>query len=213
MGLFDCMASHEESAGISRTQLEPEQLPVLSTRVLDVGKSDKEVRLHEAKGEKGHYVALSYRWGDANMNLTTNATLLEHLENIDISTICTTIRDAILVTREIGFRYLWADSLCIIQDSEEDWEQEALRMGEIYQNCTLSITASVATSGDSSLFGVRKPSHNVEMPYYKKRCQPAGFYFISDHEWYGVPLGSCTRHPSVGVTAPVVVLNSLFKCF
>jgi hypothetical protein len=126
------MSSHEACARVSRTLTEPEQVPVLPTRVIDVGKSDKGVCLYETKGEKSHYVALSYRWGDANMTLTTNATLSEHLHYIDVGTLCTTIRDAIHVTREIGFRYLWVDSLCIIQDSEEDWEREALRMGEVY---------------------------------------------------------------------------------
>ncbi|KAK1502880.1 hypothetical protein CTAM01_04869 [Colletotrichum tamarilloi] len=33
-----------------------------------------------------------------------------------------TFQDAVLVTRRLGIKYIWIDSLCIIQDSKLDWE-------------------------------------------------------------------------------------------
>ncbi|KAF7542018.1 hypothetical protein G7054_g23 [Neopestalotiopsis clavispora] len=56
--------------------------------------------------------------------------------------------DAIVVTRQLGFRYLWIDSLCIIQTSKQDWEQESRRMDSVYGNAT--VTLSAMASGAST---------------------------------------------------------------
>lgn len=40
-----------------------------------------------------------------------------------------TFRDTIHFVRCLQVRYLWIDSLCIIQDDAQDWEQEAALMG------------------------------------------------------------------------------------
>ena len=55
-----------------------------------------------------------------------------------------TFRHAIRVTREIGQRYLWIDSLCIVQDDPNDWEAESKVMGALYSMayCTLAATSS-----------------------------------------------------------------------
>jgi hypothetical protein len=44
-----------------------------------------------------------------------------------------TMQDAITTTRALGFRYLWIDSVCIIQDNASDWERESRQMGSIYE--------------------------------------------------------------------------------
>ncbi|KAF5587294.1 hypothetical protein FPANT_6974 [Fusarium pseudoanthophilum] len=54
--------------------------------------------------------------------------------------------DAVALTRELGVRYLWIDALCIIQDSEADWERECTRMADTYANAFLTIAASSSTS-------------------------------------------------------------------
>ncbi|KAH8598227.1 hypothetical protein B0O99DRAFT_495675, partial [Bisporella sp. PMI_857] len=46
------------------------------------------------------------------------------------------------VCRKLGIRYLWIDSLCIRQDSKEDWQVESQRMGTYYSNCTVCIAAT-----------------------------------------------------------------------
>ncbi|KAK1776820.1 hypothetical protein QBC45DRAFT_434768 [Copromyces sp. CBS 386.78] len=45
------------------------------------------------------------------------------------------------ITRRIGYRYIWIDSLCIIQDSPEDWATEALTMKDVYGNTSCNIAA------------------------------------------------------------------------
>jgi hypothetical protein len=52
-----------------------------------------------------------------------------------------TIRDALEVTLSIGYRFLWVDSLCIVQDDDEDRDLQIDMMDEIYSNATLTIAA------------------------------------------------------------------------
>lgn len=37
-------------------------------------------------------------------------------------------KDAITATRDLGFKYLWNDALCICQDDNDDWETQAGQM-------------------------------------------------------------------------------------
>jgi hypothetical protein len=53
--------------------------------------------------------------------------------------------DAILVTKAMGVRYLWIDSLCIIQD-KEDWTIHAPQMATVYGNAYLTISADAAAN-------------------------------------------------------------------
>ena len=49
-------------------------------------------------------------------------------------------------------RYLWIDSLCIIQDDKEDWSQESCQMCEVYGNSFLNIAAAGAKDGSEGCF-------------------------------------------------------------
>jgi hypothetical protein len=62
-----------------------------------------------------------------------------------------TFRDAILVTRAIGIRYLWIDSLCIIQGDASDWQSEGGKMADVYSSALLTISAA-NSNGDSQGF-------------------------------------------------------------
>lgn len=74
---------------------------------------------------KYEYVALSHRWGNILQPvLTLNANLEERMRGISIETLPATFRDAIRVTKSLGYEYIWIDSLCIVQDDKVDWERE-----------------------------------------------------------------------------------------
>ncbi|KAH8173596.1 heterokaryon incompatibility protein (HET) domain-containing protein [Sarocladium implicatum] len=53
-------------------------------------------------------------------------------------------QDAITITRAIGLRWLWIDSLCIVQDDEDDWRRESQLMGSIFENSEVTLAASHA---------------------------------------------------------------------
>jgi hypothetical protein len=131
---------------------------LLPSCVIDVGTSDgQEIPcLRLCSEERGHYVTLSHCWGPSNPTRTTAACFQDYLQGIPLANLPKTYRDAIAVTRGLGIRYLWIDSLCIIQDSSEDWEKECIKMPQIYQNSTVTI-AEPAASGCESGFLDRQP--------------------------------------------------------
>jgi len=69
----------------------------------------------------------------------------DHTHGIDYHSLPKNFQDAIAVTRSIGVRYLWIDSLCIVQDNRLDWEMESSKMASIYSNAYLVLAASQAT--------------------------------------------------------------------
>lgn len=55
------------------------------------------------------------------------------------------LRDAIHIAKELGIRYLWIDSLCIIQGDDDDWADQGCAMADIYGNATVVICAASIT--------------------------------------------------------------------
>ncbi|PVH84958.1 HET-domain-containing protein, partial [Cadophora sp. DSE1049] len=82
-----------------------------------------------------------------------------------------TFRDAVKITRQLGFRYLWIDSLCIIQDSSEDWQAESTAMGRIYKEASFTIAAEAATDSKAGIFESSKKYRSdfdtIEVPYFR----------------------------------------------
>lgn len=102
------------------------------------------------------YMTLSHCWGLTHPLLTTTTTTLaSHLSQIPWSSLPILFRDAILLVRELGCRYLWIDSLCILQDSESDWLTESANMSSIYAHATLNIAATAQRDASVSLFRQR----------------------------------------------------------
>jgi hypothetical protein len=114
--------------------------PPLPTRVLDISNGD--IRLHISGYERHSYCALSYCWGGPQPVRTLAENTESHKAGIRISDLPQTIRDAIHYTRQLGIKYLWIDSLCIVQDSVEDKRREIARMASIYQNALVTIAAT-----------------------------------------------------------------------
>ncbi|KAK0620615.1 heterokaryon incompatibility protein-domain-containing protein [Immersiella caudata] len=144
----------------------PQESPFVPTRTVDVGPPDgtQEPRLvvHPTNSAPFHWVTLSHCWGGSSP-LTTNAGTLQEWTDSGIPMLLLppTFRDAVSITRRLGYRHLWIDSLCIIQYSREDWEREALRMGDVYRYGELNISASAA--------------HNCHEGIFSKRDNPASF--------------------------------------
>jgi hypothetical protein len=85
--------------------------------------------------------------------IKSNAAALD--AGVSVNTFPKTIKDAVYFTARIGLRWLWADSLCIVQDSSEDKIREIKSMDSVYQNCFISIAALDATNSDQGLFACR----------------------------------------------------------
>lgn len=134
----------------------------LPTRVLDVelGQNSAMIRLQDTVniGTSYQYLALSHCWGNVQTTtLLTSASMQRYYTVIHLHELPKTFRRAVSITRELGYRYLWIDSLCIIQDSEEDWKRESVRMGDIYRNSTCCIAAVASDDDDGGCFFSRNP--------------------------------------------------------
>jgi hypothetical protein len=82
------------------------------------------------------------------------------MKRVNFSDLSRTFQDAVKLTRQLGQRYLWIDSLCIIQDCEDDWVIEAASMAAVYGN---SIFTIFALSSHSSAGGCRVNAQNTPM--------------------------------------------------
>ncbi len=85
----------------------------------------------------------------------TEESLNEFQSRIDVSRLTNTFREAMEMTMRLGIRYIWIDSLCIIQKSSEDWARESKLMGDVYQNALCNIGANKARDGNDGLFSER----------------------------------------------------------
>jgi hypothetical protein len=63
--------------------------------------------------------------------MTIRSVLEQRKRMIEVQDMPANYKDAVIVARRLGIRYLWIDSLCIVQDDAEDWEREAALMGSI----------------------------------------------------------------------------------
>ena len=129
------------------------------TRLIEIV-NDHSVRLiiSQNKDLKESYVAFSHCWGKAKTLKLLEENLSELQAGISDSDLPTSYREALLVCRSMGFRYIWIDSLCIIQDSFRDWQREALMMKDVYQNSTLNLCASAAAENSETSFSSRDVS-------------------------------------------------------
>ncbi|KAG6368366.1 hypothetical protein INS49_002571 [Diaporthe citri] len=73
-------------------------------------------------------------------------------------------KDAITIARKLRIPYLWIDSLCIVQDSEQDWHHESALMSSIYRNSTLTVSATGAVDGSRGCFIPEVHSEIVQLP-------------------------------------------------
>jgi len=104
-------------------------MSALPTRVIDVGGDTRDPFLFDPGGKVAPWVALSYCWGNNTTLKTETANLKKRRERIGLEELPTLLRDAVIITRHLGYQYLWIDSLCIIQDSSVDWNIESAKMG------------------------------------------------------------------------------------
>jgi hypothetical protein len=108
--------------------------------------------------ENAVYAALSYTWGFGERFTTQRANVRTLQEPEGVKKILTqiprAIRDAINLVDSLGLRYLWVDSLCIVQDSSNSWKLNARVMDRVYGNAFLTICAADDPDGSAGLVGL-----------------------------------------------------------
>lgn len=102
------------------------------------------------------FVALSYLWGKNFQQLFLTSKNLDKLsmpQSLSKEHLPRTIKDTIKLTRMLGERYLWTDSLALVHDEgfqyHDDW---------IYARAHLTVVAGSGKDANAGLPGVRKES-------------------------------------------------------
>lgn len=138
------------------------QAPWLPSRLIDLGDADGDacnVRLvlSENIERPNSYCTLSHCWGTTQVVKLTKAALGCFLAGLPMAELPKTFRDTFQVVRRLGVRYVWIDSLCIVQDDPEDWLNEASQMHMVYSNSLCNICATGASDSSKGLFVERDP--------------------------------------------------------
>ncbi|CZR68030.1 uncharacterized protein PAC_17929 [Phialocephala subalpina] len=177
--LRTCIDSHSRCASYEKIVRGEISFP---TRVLDVGDSSESqvLKLVHGAGLVGRYVALSHCWGKNPVLKTTKESLDSFFKCINPRTLTKTFLDAVTITRRLGVRYLWIDSLCIVQDDNEDWEREAASMAQVYSQSLVTLAASAASDGSQGFFRTNFEYPMIEVSYPSGSSRAVHTIFVGD---------------------------------
>lgn len=115
------------------------------------------------------YIALSYVWGQTEMLNTTQETVrsLQVAGALSVTsqlTVPRVIRHAISLASQLGQRYLWVDSLCIMQDDSESLDLHIRHMASIYEAALFTIVAADGVDAEHGILGIKGVSDPRSLP-------------------------------------------------
>ncbi|XXH04541.1 hypothetical protein Hte_010958 [Hypoxylon texense] len=119
---------------------------------------------------------LNHCWGGKEVPKTLKSTLGDYRKHIPASLLTKTFQDAIQITKKLMVRYLWIDSLCIVQDDASDFSRECSRMHMIYSRALCTIAAMDSENGDGGCF----------VPRDELRVKPCAIPFTDGPSWYKI---------------------------
>ncbi|KAI9768699.1 MAG: hypothetical protein M1840_004694 [Geoglossum simile] len=159
----------------------------LPTRVVEITRESDRQRLYlrRTDGLHGAYITLTYCWNEfTGRCITTTSNYEGRLLGEDFGELPQLFRDAFIIAEKLGIKFIWIDSICIIQQGDDlaDWRREALRMAQYYQFSvfTLAGTAEDMSGGLLQPFtkdSVPWSSKLVRLPYRDKTNTIAGNFY------------------------------------
>ncbi|KAF7870345.1 hypothetical protein EAF04_004091 [Stromatinia cepivora] len=96
-----------------------------------------------------HYATLSHCWGKVDVIKTLKSNVTQNKSGIHLRELPKAFQDAIMIVRALEIKYLWIDTLCIIQDDEDGWNSESICMAGIYSNSYVNLAATAAADSRS----------------------------------------------------------------
>ncbi|KAI1422289.1 heterokaryon incompatibility protein-domain-containing protein [Xylaria sp. FL1777] len=172
--------------------------PEMPTRLIDVGESQGTTPIRLVITQKSNiqapYLALSYCWGTSTKStLVLRAHNLDDLQvSIDEAQLPKTHKDVFQLARDLGFRYVWIDALCIVQGDRADWEYESQRMAHVYGNAALTIIAGRAADSQDGFVEnrLRHAAAPCAIPFCgegRHRGLPRSEIALLGHIWIALP--------------------------
>lgn len=103
----------------------------------------------ECESVGGRHLTLSHCWGRVSESAPWKLTKSHYDHNtvrVPFRNLPRAFEEAVELTCMLGERYIWIDSLCIVQDCLSDWMTEAGNMADIYSQslCTFSAASNSA---------------------------------------------------------------------
>ncbi len=144
--LKTCITEHEHCRSINST--------FCPTRLLRLDEGAESLRLCVGSdiSPGTQYATLSHCWGGTVPGQLTMKNIKALQSSVPQEFLGKTFRDAAKIALELGLRFIWIDSLCIIQDSPEDWQRESVKISLIYGNSTCNIAATSASNSSGGCF-------------------------------------------------------------
>ncbi|KAM0425833.1 hypothetical protein ACHAPT_008771 [Fusarium lateritium] len=125
------------------------------TRLIQIIDSKLARLVIPAETPTGQYVAFSHCWGKKKTLKLGRNNLDQLRKGIQVESLPKSYQEAISICLGLNFHFIWIDSLCIIQDSTEDWQQEALAMKLVYGNAVLNLCSAAAVDNSEESFASR----------------------------------------------------------
>ncbi|OTB03176.1 hypothetical protein M426DRAFT_12765 [Hypoxylon sp. CI-4A] len=160
----------------------------LPSRLLHISKDmpDKlSVKLVECNGKSGKYLTLSHCWGTRPiLAKTIKSNYKAYLNDIPYDELPKTFQDAVYIAKELGFEYIWIDSMCIIQDDGADWARECQKMAAVYSNSVMTLASPAATDAYHGMLHTREyPTPSQQIPIYRRGRPEATMAINKLHPW------------------------------
>jgi len=172
---FDIIRQFVRNCNAKHPKCQPAKGSPLPTRLIDLGTRDSPtIRIYETQDTDSiQYIALSHPWGPYNKEhphfCTFPQNLDEYKTNISFDKLPATFQHAVTTTRELDLRYLWIDSICIIQGPDGDFAQEATRMEDVFSSAYCVLAASSAMGQQDGFLNPRKENKYL---VFEKGGQP-----------------------------------------
>jgi hypothetical protein len=180
-----CDASHEDC--MKRRKATPKAKRFVPTRLLDIsGPPETPIRIVEKASTsiQGPYCSLSHCWGKPKFIELHKETRKHYMEQgVEWHLLSKNFQEAIEIARSLEVGYIWIDSLCIIQDSNEDWMHEAARMHLVYRNSYCNIAIADSPDSTKGAFRTRNSEDIVPVRYNPSDNSP----FFRKKAWMVVP--------------------------
>ena len=150
----NCCEHHQKC----NTQLDSGWYP---RRLVDVSEPTPRLILTSERIPDGPYATMSHCWGPDHFLVLTAENIGDFVSGIPFSSFLPSFRDAITVVRDLGLRYIWIDSYCIVQNSGSGSHKaekllDIAQMRKVYANSILNLGSSHAASPHGGCFTSRR---------------------------------------------------------
>lgn len=166
----------------------------------DPGSDHLLYRLRETRGLQGKYIILSHRW-NATVTKASSTTWENYERRVDGLPGSTCVEeksgsgwtlgqelndlfiDIGTLAVSLDIKYVWIDSICIVQQDTTDWKNEAAMMAAYYQNAWLTVAATkTVTEGRGFLHQTTMDPSSIprvsRLPYRNKEGRQEGHFYL-----------------------------------